>query len=398
MNLPLRAALAAATLFATVATGADAPAFRTDQSSDEKLPWFPLVEGEFPPEGSAHHIAGELIGFNHVDRTFVLRADRTDKQNRSHWDLPLAASMLPYGSVFYHGSWAAIEDIPIGTHLHGHFYLKDPRDKSKPIAAYNRRTTPEADFTRCLSLEDDFSFHKRLGQVWKIESLDPDTRKLSASLLEPGKAPAAPRLFQVTDRTRVWKGKGFVPLESLVPGETVLFNLTWVTLFGPGRLLDIWVGEEARAEASAQQLRVHRQHFRERGLPAWVTRVDNATRDLTLTFFDNFDPKLLEDLHVTEETGEPKDRHNVGLAVALESLAPFDPVNDRRSGPLTALRKVAPAPGRRGLEIDVRPDFLLEGYRPKKVVRVYPYGWPVVDLPKEQRWEGRDDDALPFGK
>ena len=398
MYLPFRLALAAAALFATAATGAAAPSFRTDQSEDEKLPWFQLVDGEFPPAGSAHHIAGELISFNHVDRTFVLRADRTDKQNRSHWDLPLAASMLPYGSIFYLGSWAAIEDIPIGTHLHGHFYLKHPQDKTKPISAYNRRVTPEADFTRCFSLEDDFSHHKRLGQNWKIESIDPQTRKLTASLLEHGKPSGAPRQFQITDRTRIWRGKGFVPLEGLSPGQTVLFNLTWVTLFGPGRLLDVWVDDEARAEATAHQLRIHRQHFRERGLPAWVTRVDNRTQLLSLSFFDNFDPALLDDLHVTEESGEPKDRHNVALAVALESLAPFDPVNDRRSGPVTALRKVAPTPGRSALEIDVRPDFLLEGFRPKKVVRVYPYGWPVIDLPKETRWEGRDDDALPFGK
>ena len=85
MKLPLPVALAAAALFATALTGADTPPYRTDLSADEKLPWFQLVDGEFPPPDSAHHIAGELISVNHVNRTFALRADRTDKQSRCHF-------------------------------------------------------------------------------------------------------------------------------------------------------------------------------------------------------------------------------------------------------------------------------------------------------------------------
>jgi hypothetical protein len=29
------------------------------------------------------------------------------------------------------------------------------------------------------------------------------------------------------------------------------------------------------------------------------------------------------------------------------------------------------------------------------VVRVYAHGWPVVDLPKEIRWEGREYNVVP---
>jgi hypothetical protein len=398
MKLPLPVALAAAALFATALTGADTPPYRTDLSADEKLPWFQLVDGEFPPPDSAHHIAGELISVNHVNRTFALRADRTDKQSRSHMDLPLGASMLPYGSIFYHGAWASLEDIPLGTHLHGQFYLKHPHDKTPPITAYERRITPESDFTRCILLEDDFSYDKRQSQIWKIESIDPETHKLSASRNSIGKSGEEAKTFSLLERTRVWKGNHFLSTESLAPGQKVLFNLTWATLVGPGRILDLWVDDEARAEASAHQLRIHRRHTKERGMPAWVTRVDNAAQILTLRFFDNFDPTLLQDLHVTEETGELKERHNVALAAALDSLAPFDPVNDRRSGPVKAIRTTPASLGGSGVEIDVRPDFLLEGFRPKKVVRVYAHGWPVVDLPKEIRWEGREYDLVPGPK
>src|SRR5688572_17837928 len=73
--------------------------FRTD-SANAHLPWFRLRPGEFPPEGSAHAIGGELIGVDRVNRTGVLRLDRTDAQSRGIWDLPLPFTMLPYGSVW----------------------------------------------------------------------------------------------------------------------------------------------------------------------------------------------------------------------------------------------------------------------------------------------------------
>ena len=44
-----------------------------------------------------------------------------------------------------------------------------------------------------------------------------------------------------------------VDLKALQPGQTVLFNLTWVTLYGPGRITDIWVDEAARARATAHR-------------------------------------------------------------------------------------------------------------------------------------------------
>ena len=59
---------------------ADAPAFRTDGSSDKTLKWYQLVNGEFPPENSAHAISGELIQVDHLERRFQLRVDRNDSQ------------------------------------------------------------------------------------------------------------------------------------------------------------------------------------------------------------------------------------------------------------------------------------------------------------------------------
>ena len=106
--------------------------FRTDGGGDKSLPWFQLEPGKFPPADSAHAISGELIQVDHLERRFRIRVDRNDSQQAGHMDLPLEAAMLPYGSLALHGAPAALQDIPLGTHLHGLFYLKDPNDKSPP--------------------------------------------------------------------------------------------------------------------------------------------------------------------------------------------------------------------------------------------------------------------------
>jgi len=116
--------------FAGILAAADKPAFRTDaegpaalkvERDGKPLKWFQPVDGEFPPEDSAHAISGELIHVNHLERRLQMRVDRNDSQDASVLDLPLDATMLPYGSIWYHGAPAALQDIPLGTHLHGLF-------------------------------------------------------------------------------------------------------------------------------------------------------------------------------------------------------------------------------------------------------------------------------------
>src|SRR6185436_6118241 len=178
------AAFALALAFCAAAFAAEPAKFRTDANPDKSLPWFELVEGQFPPEGSAHTISGELIQVDHLERRFLLRVDRNDSQDRGVWDLPLAAVMLPYGSIWYHGAPAALQDIPLGTHLHGLFYLKDPNDKTELLPGPHNRHTPESAFRRCFRIEDDFTFHARQKQHWKIEAVDLETKKLTAALIE----------------------------------------------------------------------------------------------------------------------------------------------------------------------------------------------------------------------
>ncbi len=400
----------------SVSFAAEIPKFRTDadgpvKAGDKKknpkdrkpddLPeWYQLLPGQFPPEGSAHAVSGELMFVEHLERRFQIRVDRNDSQDRGVWDLPLYATMLPYGSIWYHGAPAALQDLPLGTHLRGLFYEKDPSDKAPlPPGPYNNRHTPEQDFQRCFRIEDDFTFHARQKQLWKIESVDLDAKKLTATLLEDGKpvGDAKPKIFDLQTSTRVFKGDGFSDLKALQQGQTVLFNLTWVTLYGPGRITEVWLDERSRALATEQQLERHRNYIRERGLPAWVTSVDDEQQFVTVTFFGNVDPKLFDELTVKDPNAPPpKDgspppvEARGGLAVARDSLMTYDPVNDRKTGSVLEVKKIPAEPGSSGVQMKLKMDMMLEGYRPKRVVRFFPPTWKVIALPKEEEFFGKD--------
>ncbi len=389
-------------------TDADGPVKADDKRSNpksrkptDKPEWFQLVPGEFPPAGSAHAVSGELMFMDHLERRFHLRVDRNDSQERGVWDLPLDATLLPYGSIWQHGAPAALQDLPLGTHLHGLFYQADPDDKTPLPETSYRRKTPEWEFRRCFRLEDEFTFHARQHQLWRIETVDLGTNKLSATLLENGKpvGDGKPKTFDLRPSTRVFQGDRIVDLKALQPGQTVLFNLTWVTLYGPGRITDLWVDEAARARATAHQLERHRQHTRERGLPAYVTAVDDDAQIVTLTFFSGVDPKLFDEIRNvdTNKVGWPlaKEADNQAapkgtLAVARESLMTYDPVNDRKGGNVVDIKTIPAEPGSSGVQIKVKCDLLLEGFRPKRVVRFYPATWKVMALPREEQFFGRE--------
>jgi len=392
---------------------AEPPKFRTDADGPvkgnekrkapkdrkpEDLPeWFQLVEGQFPPEGSAHEVTGELMHVEHLDRRFRIRVDRNDSQERGIWDLPLDATMLPYGSIWYQGAPAALQDIPLGTHLHGLFYLTDPEDKTPLPDTWYKRKTPEWEFRRCFRIEDEFSFHARQQQLWKIDSVDLTTKKLTATLMDKGKPSGQPKLFDLLGCTRVYQGQGIADLQALKPGQSVLFNLTWVTLYGPGRITDIWLDEKARALVTANQLERHHNYIRERGLPGWVTAVDDEQQLVTVTFFDNVDPKLFDELKIKDPNlPPPKDgspppvEPRGGLAVACETLMTYDPVNDRKTGSVLEVKKIPIELGSRGVQMKIKMDMMLEGYRPKRIVRFYPETWKVIALPKEEEFFGKE--------
>ena len=78
------------------------------------------------------------------------------------------------------------------------------------------------------------------------------------------------------------------------------------------------------------------------------------------------------------------------LAVARETLMSYDPVNDRKTGSVLEVKKIPAEPGSSGVQIKLKMDMMLEGYRPKHIVRFYPPTWKVIALPKEEEYFGRE--------
>jgi hypothetical protein len=181
---------------------------------------------------------------------------------------------------------------------------------------------------------------------------------------------------EIRPATRVWKGRGLAKLADLAAGQQVLANLTVCTLKGPGRCTDLWLDDESRALARERQLETHKLFQREHGLGCWIEAVDNQAGTVTVTLFDAADPALLKELRVKEQ---------VAAAVAEESLRTYDQNNDVRRGPVLEVKAVPPVPGSSGVQVTFKPNPLLEGYRPKRCIRVFAGGWRVDDLPREER-------------
>jgi hypothetical protein len=322
--------------------------------------------GQFPPERSSRYFAGELIFMDHVNRTGQLRPDRRNDQRTDDYDRAMLFSLLPYGSIRYHGAPAELRDIPIGTHLHGEFYL-DPKAAKGAAGPFNQ----------VFLLEDDFSRSQRLGRLWKVDAVAPDKGTLTVTGISSagGTNDAKPTVFQINRATRVWTGRGVGDLAQLAVGQSLLLNITVATLKGPGRCTDIWIDPESRETAAAQQMEVHRAYQKAHGLAGWIDAVDNGKGLVTATLFAGFDRSLTNDFKV---------HRRVAVLVAEDSLRCYDPVNDRMYSEVVEMNSVPSAPGGSGFQVVLRPENLLEGFRPRRVVRMLPENWPLDDFPWEE--------------
>ncbi len=342
---------------------AEEAAFRAD-GGDEKLQWFQLKPGEFPPAGSAHAISGELIRVDHVNRTGAIRMDRTGAQRTDEYDQALTFALLPYASLSYHGAPCELRDIPLGTHLHGQFYEETQGNKKV--------------FSQVLKFEDDFSHMTAAQRLWRIDAVDLGKRILTVTGVRTtdNEADAKPTVFQITPATRIWKGREIGVLKDVAIGQTVLLNLTVCTLKGPGRCTDVWIDPPSREAATVTQLEIHRLYQQEHGLACQVEEVDNQQKIVTVTLFGGFDPSLRSSF---------KFKDHVAAAVANQDLRTHDQNNDTARGPIIEVLEGSPNPGQSGVRLRFKPDILLEGYRPRRILRLFGAGWRVDDLPREER-------------
>lgn len=350
---------------------------------------YQLKPGEFPPAGSEKKLSGELIALDHVNRAGVLRMDRADEQTRPQWDRPSPFTLLPFATVMYHGAPAELRDIPIGTHLHGHFYEgeKVPQFPAAYVPALGSETRLSIylRFSRASRLEDDFSRDQSSGRTWRVESLNVESGKLTVTGIRADKqADKQATVFDIGPEARVWKGKGFGTLADVRAGQSVLVNLTLCTLFGAGRVVEIWLDDESRAAATAHQLEKHLRYQRQHGVAGWIDAVDNRTGEVFITLFPGVHAKLFDDFN---EVGICR------VATAQDSLRTYWTINDNKAGPATTLRVPAGERGAGGMRvtITVGRTGMLEGFRPTRIVRVWPGdgktipGWHMQELPKEEQ-------------
>ena len=212
-----------------------------------------------------------------------------------------------------------------------------------------------------------------------------------------GKPDAKPTIFQIAPSTRVWKSAGVGSLADLKTGQQLTINLTVCTLKGPGRCVEIWLDDESRKVAAAHQIEVHRQFMREHGLPGIIDAVDNAKGIVTVSLFDGFDLKLMDDFASNAALAAAAkgsafvpgpglvDPISVTAAVAEDNLRTWDQINDRKAGPLIETIRSTPTPSASGIRLRFQPTVLLEGFRPQRIIRVWPSKWKVDDLPREER-------------
>ena len=342
--------------------------------------------GQFPPAGTGTYLAGELVLIDAANRRGGLRLDGNEPHDRYQSGPLHSFAMLPYGTVSFNGAPAELKDIPLGTHVHGFFYLPPAgeEDTIPPLPKDMERY--QLKHNHAVSLEDDFSFYNSRGQNWKVVSIDITKGKLNVAPVGEKTRDGinTPYTFDIDDITKVWKGRTLVALADIAPEQIVQFNLGW----SPGwrdrefTVSEIWLDEESRRFATDLQRRRHIKCQKQRWLPGWIDSIednDYGGGTLTLTLFGGMDPSLYADLKAAQDKG-------YHVAVAEKTLRTWFHRSDRKLGNVVDWKETEnPPPGSSGIQITMRFTELLDGYRPGRCVRLKCDNWAFVTIPSEER-------------
>lgn len=377
----------------------------TAQADDERFrPEF----GKFPPADKAESLMGELTFVDYEHRRGSLRVVKEGNIAYRAGETPFA--MLPYGMVRYRGAPADLRDIPLGTVMHGRFYLPpDPRFSLVPDV----NTANHA-----ILLEDESSFCQREGLIWKLKEIEirgdegmiVASRESKDGNAEKGKE----EKLTVDSTTHFWLGReklfltdmiseGLWPESGKKPlgNELVYLGLSWQPIaegWGDGipfnryHISDIWLDDEAVKRAQDHQTEVHKELLLSRWMPAWVDEIKYGQAgkgEITVTLFGGMDPSL----YAKFREGE---RVNVGAATV--TLKHADGVSagiqhaSVKSSVLEIVKHADNVPlGSSGIQLRMKVDILIEGFRPGRIVRIGFSDTPRAAIPRNEYIIGIDE-------
>lgn len=353
------------------------------------------LDSEFPDPEGAREISGELTLVEHVNRRGILRPDRDGSINKYHWDLPHDFQMLPYGTIFYHGAPAELKDIPVGTHLHGRFYLGPEGEftVTPPVSNYaaGKMARPdlrsvESQYSRAFRLEDDFSHDRRKGITWEIQSIGEDRGEIVVQSSDGGKT----MTLRVDRGTRIWKNRAIASRDELEVGQKILMNLGWVTLLGSfeqdALCREIWIDEASRQAATEVQRGIHIEHQKRRGVPALIVQTEHIPGEgargfATVQLHAGIDPELIDELRNAKSV----------LTQCVEPSLRMYNVNTPGPGRIESVTEIEnPPPGSSGVELKIHFHEMQEGHRKGRTIRIAGSQWFRPVLPREERLRPND--------
>jgi len=373
--------------FTSIASAADEP-FRPE-------------EGKFPPAEKAKSYQGELVFVDYANRRGSLRVPDDGEFFRNK---PQPFAMLPYGMIRYRGAPADLKDIPLGTFLHGLFYLPpNPKISSVPVIKNGSPSQPAEN--HAILLEDEPSYCLRVGKVWKLKELDLQKNEgIIIGSLEPkegGDGKASEQKMTFDAATRIWRGRECLGIEDLIAegvwpasgkkslgSQAVLLGFNWKptpgAIWNRFHISDIWLDETAMRRATHNQTQVHKELIRSRWMPAWIDAVEYGKfgrATVTATLFGGMDPTLYADF----KEGA-KGTMNAAENTLKHTGGDYGPAHMASRGSILAVTKAPGAVplGNSGVQIRFETDLIIEGIRPGRVVRVCPAGWPNVAIPRQE--------------
>jgi hypothetical protein len=372
--------------------------------------------GKFPPSEQAKAYEGQLTFVDHANRRGSLRVTGGELMHRT---APEPFAMLPYGTVRYHGAPADLRDVPLGTMMHGRFYLPpDPKLSSVPVVTQPSVTRPAEN--HAILLEDEPSFCLREGKVWKLQEVTLKGGKQGLivahrEMKAGGEGKETERQMSIDATTRFWRGREQLGLADMIAegiwpadgkkglgGQEVYLGIIWKPDGNWGRrtgnrlrISDVWLDATALQRATQHQTEVHRELIRCRWMPAYVDAVEYGkfgAATVTATLFGGMDPSLYADfkkgINGQFAASEFNLKHAYG-SVAETLVANSGPIMD-----VMKQEKDVPL-GSSGIQIRIKVTQIIEGARPGRIIRIRPMNWPDDAVPREEYTEGHHDERFP---